>query len=95
MGRVSLLAAREASRYDGIGMSAHPNDPRVLERLRRMSGEERVRLQRCLVALGYALAEAGIRSTHPDWDDGRVATALRERITRSREHYSVSTARGV
>lgn len=69
-------------------MSATPNDPRVLERIRSMSGEERVRLQRRLVALGHELARAGIQHAHPDWDDARVAAALRERIERSRAHYA-------
>lgn len=69
-------------------MATNPTDPRVLERIRKLSGSERLRLQRTLVDMGHRLAEAGIRHAHPDWDDARVSAELRERVMQSQQHYS-------
>jgi hypothetical protein len=69
-------------------MPANLNDPRVLDAMRKLSGEQRLRLQRSLIAMGYRLVEAGVRREHPDWDDDRVRDAVRDRVIRSREHYA-------
>lgn len=82
------LAQRAAVRYASGSMSANPNDPKVLDAIRRIPGAKRLRLQRSLIAMGHRLAESGIRNAHPEWDDERVRLELRDRIVRSREHYS-------
>ena len=68
-------------------MPAHPNDPRVLERIRRMSGEERVRLGFGLQAMAERIAATGVRHAHPDWNDDQIQTEVQRRIERSRALY--------
>lgn len=66
-------------------MSAHPNDPRVLAHLRRMSGEERVRRAAAWYEALHAVMAAGVRGQHPEWDDARVRAEVRRRCQCTRE----------
>ncbi len=66
-------------------MAANPNDPRVLERLRRMSGEERVRLAAEWYEAGHDIMAAGIRDAHPDWTEEEVRREVRRRCRLTRE----------
>lgn len=68
-------------------MSTNPNDPRVLERIRRMSGEERVRLGAGLYEMAKHIVEGGVRREHPDWGDEQVRMEVRRRFDRSRQLY--------
>ncbi|MDO8621687.1 MAG: hypothetical protein Q7R80_00455 [bacterium] len=68
-------------------MSANPNDPRVIERIRRMSGEERVRLGAEWYEATHAIMADGVRDQHPDWNEAQVRVEVRRRcvLTRERE----------
>lgn len=66
-------------------MSANPNDPHVLERIRRMSGEERVRIAAEWYEAGHAIMAAGVRDTHPDWTEEQVRAEVRRRCRFTRE----------
>lgn len=74
-------------------MAANPNDPRVLERLRRMSGEERISLAGGLYAMAEHIAAAGVHYEHPEWDDAQVQDEVRRRFDRSRAVYSEPRAK--
>ena len=47
-----------------------------VEAYRRMGGAARVQAMFRLTRVARGLAEAGIRSRHPEYDDGRVRLAL-------------------
>ncbi len=68
-------------------MSANPNDPRILERLRRMSGEERVARGAEWYEATHAIMADGVRDQHPDWNEEQVRAGVHRRcvLTRVRE----------
>lgn len=66
-------------------MAANPNDPRVLERLRRMSGEERVRIAAEWYEAGHAIMAAGVHDAHPNWNAEEVRAEVRRRCRLTRE----------
>jgi hypothetical protein len=51
---------------------------RQAERLRAMTADEKVRLSHALWIEARNVTTAGVRGTHPDWSDERVATRVRE-----------------
>ena len=55
-------------------------DDAMADVLRRMTGEQRLRIMVGLCRTGRKLVEANVRTDHPDWDDERVRQAVAERI---------------
>ena len=55
-------------------------DDAMAEVLRRMTGEQRLKIMLGLCRTGRKLVEANVRANHPDWDDSRVRRAVAERI---------------
>ena len=55
-------------------------DDAMAEVLRRMTGEQRLRIMLGLCETGRKLVEWNIRADHPDWDEARVRQAVAERI---------------
>jgi len=56
--------------------TSHDADAAQLDAYRRMGGTERVAVMFRLTRMARDVAEAGIRSRHPDYDDARVKQAL-------------------
>jgi Rv0078B-related antitoxin len=55
-----------------------------IERYRRMTGEERMKLGFDLFRLACDVARAGICSQHPDADEAEVERLLKERLALAR-----------
>lgn len=51
---------------------------RQRERLRAMTADEKVRLSHALWIETRQIATAGVRATHPDWSEAKVAARVRE-----------------
>jgi hypothetical protein len=48
--------------------------------MRRKTGAERLAIVDSLYRCAWALVEGNVRTTHPDWNDTRVKTAVAARI---------------
>ena len=55
-------------------------DDAMADVLRRMTGEQRLKIMLGLCRTGRKLVEANVRANHPDWNESRVRRAVAERI---------------